>query len=282
MGERSPLRRLPVAHLNELQNKGTILQNCYLQELFAPRLSGSVLNIGAGTANLKYRHAEMFGVAEYHTLEPSAEMQCTFVASATDMQPVESNRYDWVMSTAVLEHVDDPWAAAREHIRAAKPGGFIYVVVPFDQVMHPAKDFGDYFRFTPQGVRKMFESCRVLEVETWGDSPLTPNGFALLMQKPGTAVLQSAERYFWLEFDNDEPFAATFCETQPNYQWMFHEVLLEPMRLAMEINRIRDQLYAQSQVSVSASEVAQRYKEQFIKPFGILGCKDGVSFFNKV
>ena len=284
LGEREPRRRLPVVILNEFQNIGTILQNCYLQELLAPRLFGKLLNIGAGTASARYRHGEMFGVDEYHTLEPEASMACTFVASATNMTPVESGRYDWVMSTAVLEHVDDAWAAAREHVRAAKPGGYIYVVVPFEQVMHPAPMFGDYWRFTPQGVRKMFPDCRVLEIETWGDNPAAPNGFGMLLQRPapGSAPAAAKERYYWLEFDNDDPFALVKPAENPTYEWALHEVNAEPMNLAMELNRVRDTIYQQQQIPLRTKEVAQRYKTQYCKTIGFLGSAEGTSYFRRL
>ena len=100
------------------------------------------------------------------------------------MDQIPDASYDWVVSTSVLEHVDDCWAAAREQIRIAKPGGFIYCLIPFDQVLHPAAYFGDFWRFTPQGLRKLFEGCDALEIEAWGDNPTQPNGFASLFRKP--------------------------------------------------------------------------------------------------
>lgn len=284
LGQAEPRHRLPVVLVNEMQNIGTILQNCYLQELLAPRLYGKLLNIGAGTASARYRHGEMFGVEEYHTLEPAASMACTFVASATDMKPVESAHYDWVMSTAVLEHVDDAWAAAKEHVRAAKPGGLIYVVVPFEQIMHPAPDFGDYWRFTPQGMRTMFPTCQVLEIETWGDNPAAPNGFGMLLRKPDAsgALTELRERYYWLEFDNEDPFALTLPAQPPSYEWALHEVNAEPMKLAMELNRVRDTIYQQQQIPLRTKEVAQRYKTQFCRTVGFLGTASGTSYFRKV
>lgn len=281
LGQLEARSRLPVVHLNEMQNIGAILQNCYLQELFAPRVSGSLLNIGAGSASAQYRHAEMLGASEYHTLEPDPGMACTFTASATDMKPVASNHYDWVMSTAVLEHVDDPWAAAKEHVRAAKDGGYIYVVVPFFQIMHPAASFGDYFRFTPQGVRKMFSHCTLIEIEIWGDSPASPNGFGMLFQKTAHAEAVQ-ERYYWLEFDNDQPFALSKPAEYPTYEWPLHEMRGEPMNVAMELNRVRDTIYQQQQIGVTTKEVAQRYKYQYSKPIGVIGTSSGTSYFRRL
>lgn len=282
-GAANPKARLPVALLNENQAVGSVLANCYMQELLAPRLFGKFLNIGAGTASIRYKHDQMFSVDEYHTLEPDPSMQCTFVASATDMKPVASDYYDWVMSAAVIEHVDDPWATAREHLRAAKPGGYLYVVFPFDQVMHPAPEFGDYWRFTPMGIRKMFAGAWVLEIETWGENPTTPNGFGILMQKaiPGTPP-PPREDYYWFEFNNDEPFQLVRPTVPPTYRWAIHRVKIEPMSLAMQINGARDQLYLAQNRTVTSAQVSQEFKSQYCDLLGYVGCTEGVSYFNRV
>lgn len=282
-GQGSPRHaRLPVAMIGDVQTMGAILSNCHIQELLAPRITGKLLNIGAGTASVQFNHERMFGVDEYHTLEPDPSMQCTFVASATDMKPVASDYYDWVMSAAVIEHVDDPWATAREHLRAVRPGGYLYLIFPFDQVMHPAPSFGDYWRFTPQGIRHLFAGAYVHEIEIWGESPTTPNGFAMLMQKPGYGIVPPvAELYYWIEFNNDEPFQLTILKSPPTYQWPVHRVKLEPMNLAMQINGARDQLFVQQRRIVTSAQVAQEFKSQYCEPLGILGCANGVSYFRR-
>jgi hypothetical protein len=280
-GERSPKVRVPVAILNEHQAVGSILANCYFQEIFAPRVSGKLLNIGAGPASEKYHHEIMFGADEYHTLEPDASMRCTFVASATDMKPVASEYYDWVISAAVVEHVDDPWAAAREHLRATKPGGYLYVVAPFAQVMHPAPSFGDYWRFTPQGMAHLFAGAHILEVETWGENPVAPNGFGIMMQKDGPGVVPRKPEYYWFEFNNDQPFELIHPVVFPSYEWAIHRLKAEPMNLAMQINGLRDQLYVQQGRTATSAVVAQEVRAQYCERIGSVGCVNGVSFFTR-
>jgi len=281
-GTKSPANsRLPVSVLNEPQNRGALLYNCYIQEILGPRISGRLLNIGAGTASAKFQHQRMIAASEYHTLEPAdAGIPCTYICSATKMDPVPSESYDWVMSVAVLEHVDDPWAAAREHVRALKSGGYLYVSIPFQQVMHPASSFGDYWRFTPQGLQKLFECCRLVETEIWGDDPSNPNGFAVLMQKvsPGTVPHVSTPVY-WIDFPNAEPFELFVPRVQPTRDWPVRLLKSEPMHTAMELNRVRDEIYAKVGFTVTNREVARRFIDDYSAPFGSLGCKDGISYF---
>ena len=61
------------------------------------------------------------------------------------------DEFDIVVCEAVLEHVTDPPRAIEELRRVLKPGGEIWVVVPFNQPYHPSP--GDYWRVTPDGLR---------------------------------------------------------------------------------------------------------------------------------
>ena len=59
--------------------------------------------------------------------------------------------FDVVCCNAVLEHVEDPAKAIRELQRVLKPGGLVWVEVPFNQPYHPCPH--DYWRVTPEGIR---------------------------------------------------------------------------------------------------------------------------------
>lgn len=63
--------------------------------------------------------------------------------------------YDVVFNHTTLEHVFEVNIAFQNLCRMSRD--LVIVVVPFAQVFHPTKDFGDYWRFTPQSIRKMFE-----------------------------------------------------------------------------------------------------------------------------
>ncbi len=61
--------------------------------------------------------------------------------------------FDAVISQAVLEHVKKPEKMIREMERVLRPGGYIYVEVPFLQPFHAYPD--DYQRYTMQGLIKL-------------------------------------------------------------------------------------------------------------------------------
>lgn len=74
-----------------------------------------------------------------------------------------------VICEQVLEHVADPDTAVLNLKKMCRPGGRIVVSTPFLVKIHGHP--GDYWRFTPQGLRGLLEKAglRVEWVHTWGN-----------------------------------------------------------------------------------------------------------------
>jgi len=89
------------------------------------------------------------------------------VGDAHDL-PFADQSVDVIISNAVLEHVRDAEAAIGEIRRVLKPGGFVYIEVPFIQHHHThdinGVSFGDYRRYTRQGLAQAFDFCQPIEV----------------------------------------------------------------------------------------------------------------------
>ena len=65
--------------------------------------------------------------------------------------PFEAGRFDFVACIAVLEHVPYPEKAIAELTRVLRPGGEIWIEIPFNQPYHPSP--ADYWRVSPDGMR---------------------------------------------------------------------------------------------------------------------------------
>jgi SAM-dependent methyltransferase len=65
--------------------------------------------------------------------------------------PFQSDAFDGVILTEVLEHCIDPKAATAEVFRVLKPGGLLLVTSPFLWPTHQTEDYKDYWRFARQG-----------------------------------------------------------------------------------------------------------------------------------
>jgi SAM-dependent methyltransferase len=96
--------------------------------------------------------------------------------------PVELNeRFDVVICEQVIEHVVDPWAAARNLRELCVPGGHVVVSTPFLIRIHELPMYGmhDYWRFTPRGLRTLLEGAglTVDEVGSWGNRECVTGNF---------------------------------------------------------------------------------------------------------
>jgi uncharacterized protein YbaR (Trm112 family) len=73
--------------------------------------------------------------------------------------PFGDGLLDGILCTGVLEHVNDAEAVVREAWRVLRPGGMIYVAVPFMQGYHPASGtHQDFRRLTHVGLQQLLSA----------------------------------------------------------------------------------------------------------------------------
>ena len=73
------------------------------------------------------------------------------VADAHDLHMVEDDSVDGVMIVNTLQHVHHPHRVTSEAFRVMKPGGVLYVNVPFVFPFH--EDPNDFHRFSYDGLK---------------------------------------------------------------------------------------------------------------------------------
>jgi SAM-dependent methyltransferase len=83
----------------------------------------------------------------------------------------DSDRFDGVVATEVLEHVRDPRTAVAELRRILKPGGICILSTRFVQYYHP--DPCDYYRFTKDSLGDLFSGFSQVDIHPHGDEWLT-------------------------------------------------------------------------------------------------------------
>ncbi len=80
--------------------------------------------------------------------------------------PLADNSVDAIICIAVLEHVENPIKACEEIYRVLKPGGYVFIYVPFLYYYHPMEGYyQDFYRFTIDGVKYLLRNFRNLEIE---------------------------------------------------------------------------------------------------------------------
>lgn len=70
-----------------------------------------------------------------------------------DKMPIESNSFDAVLCTQVLEHLEFPRESVCEMFRVLKPNGKLYMTVPMAQGEHQVPY--DFFRYTSYGLNSI-------------------------------------------------------------------------------------------------------------------------------
>ena len=128
----------------------------YIDGLGPAQLSAAEIS-GDAQAGRPWRHFESLNFPEFDLCAPLDGHE----------------RFDVVICEQVIEHVVDP-AKAAENLRGlCAPGGHVIVSTPFLIRVHelPMYGMGDYWRFTPRGLRTLLERAglTVDAVESWGN-----------------------------------------------------------------------------------------------------------------
>lgn len=107
---------------------------------------GLVLDCGAGLRTRYYPNVVNVEVVPYPT---------TDIVGVAERLPFADETFDAALCLSVLEHVRDPFAAAREIVRVLRTGGELYCSVPF---LAPAHAYPHhYYNMTSEGLRNLFE-----------------------------------------------------------------------------------------------------------------------------
>ncbi len=128
-------------------------------------ISGKTLDLGAGSA--KYRGIIKPKTSEYIAFDMVPGKNIDIVGDVLNV-PFEAETFDTVISTQVLEHVEKPWVMVKEIYRILKKDGICILTAPFMCPYHA--DPHDYFRYTEEGIRSLFENenFEIIECSSYG------------------------------------------------------------------------------------------------------------------
>jgi SAM-dependent methyltransferase len=119
---------------------------------YAELFTGEVLNAGAGNRDIRRL---VPGNVHNQDLAEGLHNADLDIVSPLHEIPVEDGFFNAIVCNAVLEHVANPEEVMTEFRRVCRPGGVLYLCVPFMQPEH--KDPGDYQRYTLDGLTLLAE-----------------------------------------------------------------------------------------------------------------------------
>lgn len=115
---------------------------------------GIVLNIGSGERSPKRN-------VNWINLDIRPHANCEVVGDAHCL-PFRDESIDAIHSVSVFEHLRHPFRVASEVTRVLRPGGTMICDVPFAYPIHGSPY--DFFRYTPDGLKSIFDGLDTIEV----------------------------------------------------------------------------------------------------------------------
>ena len=127
-------------------------------------MAGDVLEVGRSVYSDKIAQY----ARSYHCLDIEPFPDVDIVADIQDMKQVASDSFDSILCTQVLEHVKNPFLAVGELYRILKPGGKLFLTVPFLNNIHMEPH--DYWRYTEFSVANLLSEFAQVEIFKYGNT----------------------------------------------------------------------------------------------------------------
>lgn len=129
----------------------TALRRAFPDANAEDRRDKAIINLGSGTS---WFDRDIINV------DIAAFPRVSVVADAMDL-PFRDGSIDMIISESMLEHVAYPERAIGEIIRVIKPGGYVYIEMPFMFPFHNSP--ADYTRFTLPGLAARFPGFEIIQ-----------------------------------------------------------------------------------------------------------------------
>lgn len=133
---------------------GDVNQLIYLKR-FMPSVSGPILEVGSKDYGSTSSFREFYADQEYIGIDMEHGKDVDLVVDLTQgTLGLEQDFFALGICCSVMEHVRRPWVFADHLSSLIRPGGALYMSVPWVWRYHAYPD--DYFRFSWRGVMELY------------------------------------------------------------------------------------------------------------------------------
>ena len=125
---------------------------------------GTFVDLGCGTAPFKeyfLNYCDKYIGVDWTKTQHNSKAD--IVSDLNKSIELEDDMADTVISLSVMEHLCEPQLFLNESYRILKQGGAMVLQVPWQWYAHEAPH--DYFRYTPYGLKYMFEKAGFVDIE---------------------------------------------------------------------------------------------------------------------
>lgn len=139
-------------------------------KLNIPKFHGTLLDVGCGI--MPYRELILESntkVINYIGLDFENSLDWEYALGKPDLFwkgdiiPMDDETVDCIMATELLEHCPQPEAVMKEMLRVLKPGGMVFLTVPFLWNLHLVPY--DEYRYTPFSLNRHLSSAGFKNIE---------------------------------------------------------------------------------------------------------------------
>ncbi len=136
----------------------------------------SSLSKGLGAGFFKGKLAIEIGGSEgtivrmLQSLGANVQIAPDFPRIDVEKLPYDKESYDVIVLDQTFEHLKHPWVAVEEVRRVLKKDGICICTSVFMYPIHHGGNYGDYYRFSPDGFRAIFEGFKIVSSDGWGSA----------------------------------------------------------------------------------------------------------------
>lgn len=133
---------------------GDVNQRLFLTRAL-PAVKGPILEVGSRDYGSTENWRAVYPGNEYLGVDLSEGENVDRVVDLVEgTGGLPEEHFAVIICCSVLEHVRRPWVMAQNMTRLLRPGGAIYIAVPWVWRYHPYPD--DYYRFSWRGIAEIF------------------------------------------------------------------------------------------------------------------------------